>query len=81
MDLLSENRSLIHAGKLLSAPHKTFEGNSWSELFVLLFDNYCVWRYSSLQSIYLPHPSGYDETQGRRWGDQVLCQLESMLFS
>lgn len=41
MDLLDENRSLIHAGKLLRQPDTGFEWNGWSELFVLLFDNYC----------------------------------------
>jgi hypothetical protein len=42
MDLLDENRSLIHAGKLLRQPDTGFEWNGWSELFVLLFDNYCA---------------------------------------
>ncbi|OAX37661.1 Dbl-like domain-containing protein [Rhizopogon vinicolor AM-OR11-026] len=42
MDLLNENRSLIHAGKLLRQPDTGFEGNGWTELFVLLFDNYLV---------------------------------------
>jgi hypothetical protein len=41
MDLLAENRSLIHAGKLLRQPDTGFEWSGWSELFVLLFDNYC----------------------------------------
>jgi hypothetical protein len=40
LDLLDENRSLIHAGKLLRPPDTGFEWNGWSELFVLLFDNY-----------------------------------------
>lgn len=40
MDLLDENRSLIHTGKLLRQPETGFEWNGWSELFVLLFDNY-----------------------------------------
>jgi hypothetical protein len=40
MDLLDENRSLIHAGKLLRQPDTGFEWSGWSELFVLLFDNY-----------------------------------------
>lgn len=38
MDLLNENRSLIHTGKLLRQPDSSFE--NWTELFVLLFDNY-----------------------------------------
>ncbi|KAH7922215.1 Dbl homology domain-containing protein [Leucogyrophana mollusca] len=42
MDLLNENRSLIHAGKLLRQPDTSIEWNGWSELFVLLFDNYLV---------------------------------------
>jgi len=41
MDLLNENRSLIHASKLLRQPDTGFEWNGWTELFVLLFDNYC----------------------------------------
>ncbi|KAK0214966.1 CNH domain-containing protein [Armillaria fumosa] len=42
MDLLDENRSLIHSGKLLRQPDSGLEWNGWSELFVLLFDNYLV---------------------------------------
>ncbi|KAF8517935.1 Dbl-like domain-containing protein [Hysterangium stoloniferum] len=42
MDLLNENRTLIHTGKLLRQPETGFEWNGWSELFVLLFDNYLV---------------------------------------
>ena len=40
MDLLNENRSLVHAGKLLRQPETGFEWSGWTELFVLLFDNY-----------------------------------------
>ncbi|EMD39100.1 hypothetical protein CERSUDRAFT_47353 [Gelatoporia subvermispora B] len=40
MDLLNENRSLIHTGKLLRQPDTGFEWSGWTELFVLLFDNY-----------------------------------------
>ncbi|KIY65698.1 Dbl domain-containing protein [Cylindrobasidium torrendii FP15055 ss-10] len=42
MDLLNENRSLIHSGRLLRQPESGLEWNGWSELFVLLFDNYLV---------------------------------------
>lgn len=42
MDLLNQNRSLIHSGKLLRQPESGLEWNGWSELFVLLFDNYLV---------------------------------------
>lgn len=42
MDLLDESRVLIHAGKLLRQADAGFEWNGWSELFVLLFDNYMV---------------------------------------
>ncbi|EIW75246.1 hypothetical protein CONPUDRAFT_85508 [Coniophora puteana RWD-64-598 SS2] len=42
MDLLNENRSLIHCGKLYRQPDTGFEWNGWTELFVLLFDNYLV---------------------------------------
>ena len=40
MDLLNENRSLIHTGKLLRPPDSNLEWGGWTELFVLLFDNY-----------------------------------------
>ena len=49
MDLLNEHRSLIHTGKVLRQPDTGFEF-SWSELFVLLFDNYC-----ELGSQFLPN--------------------------
>lgn len=42
MDLLDQNRCLIHSGKLLRQPESGLEWNGWSELFVLLFDNYMV---------------------------------------
>ncbi|KAF9269288.1 Dbl homology domain-containing protein [Marasmius fiardii PR-910] len=42
MDLLDENRSLIHSGKLLRQPESGLEWSGWSELYVLLFDNYLV---------------------------------------
>ncbi|KAF9026277.1 Dbl homology domain-containing protein [Hymenopellis radicata] len=42
MDLLDQHRSLIHSGKLLRQPDSGLEWNGWSELFVLLFDNYLV---------------------------------------
>ncbi|KAH8833385.1 CNH domain-containing protein [Flagelloscypha sp. PMI_526] len=42
MDLLDENRSLIFAGKVMRQPEGSLEWSSWSELFVLLFDNYLV---------------------------------------
>jgi hypothetical protein len=48
MDLLDENRSLIHTGKLLRQPDTGFEWNGWSELFVLLFDNYREEHYPYL---------------------------------
>lgn len=41
MDLLNEMRSLIHTGRLVRKPDSGSERNGWSELFVLLFDNYC----------------------------------------
>ena len=40
MDLLCENRSLVHQGKLLLQPDSDLEWNGWTELIVLLFDNY-----------------------------------------
>ena len=41
MDLLAENRSLIHTGTLLCKPHTSIGWGGWSEILVLLFDNYC----------------------------------------
>ncbi|TFK39736.1 CNH domain-containing protein [Crucibulum laeve] len=41
MDLLNEQRSLIHTGKLLRQPEGGLN-SGWSELFVMLFDNYLV---------------------------------------
>ena len=40
MDLLNEQRSLIHTGKLLRQPDSGVGWEGWTELFVLLFDNY-----------------------------------------
>ncbi|PFH50303.1 hypothetical protein AMATHDRAFT_145543 [Amanita thiersii Skay4041] len=40
MDLLNEQRSLLHAAKLLRQPEGSL--TTWTELFVLLFDNYCT---------------------------------------
>ena len=42
LNLLDDNRSLIYAGKLLRHPDTSFDRYRWSELFVLLFDNYCA---------------------------------------
>jgi hypothetical protein len=42
MDLLNENRALVHAGKLVCQWEADSERNGWSELFILLFDNYCM---------------------------------------
>ncbi|KAI0091606.1 Dbl-like domain-containing protein [Irpex rosettiformis] len=42
LDLLNESRSLIHSGKLFRQPDGGFEWSGWTELFVLLFDNYLV---------------------------------------
>jgi len=52
MDLLDENRSLIHTGKLLRQPDTGFEWNGWSELFVLLFDNYREEHYPYLMNYF-----------------------------
>lgn len=45
MDLLDDTRTLIHTGKLLRSPETGFDitGGGWTELFVLLFDNYRGW--------------------------------------
>jgi len=74
MDLLNENRSLIHTGKFLRQPETGFEWNGWTELFVLLFDNY---RESSYLYVVFPArvdkrlDSCHDKTQGEGWHYQV----------
>jgi len=40
MDLLNPQRSLVYYGKVLRQPESGLEWSGWSELFVLLFDNY-----------------------------------------
>jgi len=40
MDLLNENRSLIHTGKFLRQADTGSKWSGWAELFALLFDNY-----------------------------------------
>lgn len=40
MDLLNDQRSIVHSGKLLRQPEGGL--NTWMEVFVLLFDNYLV---------------------------------------
>lgn len=61
MDLLDQSRSLVYSGKLLRQPDSGLEWNGWSELFVLLFDN-----YSKLSCLHPPpirvdrNCSGYD---------------------
>ncbi|KAF5361963.1 hypothetical protein D9756_002198 [Leucocoprinus leucothites] len=42
VDLFDKKRQLIHSGKLLGQPDSKLEWNGWSELFVLLLDNYLV---------------------------------------
>jgi len=41
MDLLNDSRSLIHTGRLYRRSEGGTARNDWTELFVLLFDNYC----------------------------------------
>lgn len=43
MDLLNEQRSLIHTGRLLRQPDSGVE-----ELFVMLFDNYRACSFSRI---------------------------------
>lgn len=74
MDLLDENRSLIHAGKLLRQPESGFEWSGWSELFVLLFDNYR--KRVELVTFELPihvigESSRHDQTSRQRRHHQV----------
>jgi hypothetical protein len=74
MDLLNENRSLIHAGKLLRQPDTGFEWNGWSELFVLLFDNYSEYTFHIPISQFSWICSGFHKAQGPRRRDQIRRQ-------
>ena len=57
MDLLNENRSLIHTGKLSQKFNTRFGWNGWIELFVLLFDNYRKESYPrSISSTFTQEP-------------------------
>jgi hypothetical protein len=73
MDLLDESRTLIHTGKLLRQPETGFEWSGWSELFVLLFDNYSQWYCL----MHVPHTnvcrSGHDQAEGEGRHYQVQC--------
>lgn len=53
MDLLADTRRLVHAGRLLRQPDGSLDISGWSELFVLLFDNYRTSRYTLSQSYLL----------------------------
>lgn len=57
MDLLDETRTLIHTGKLLRQPETNFDitGGGWTELFVLLFDNYRKSRSISIRVVLILH--------------------------
>ncbi len=73
MDLLDENRSLIHSGKLLRQPDSGLEWNGWSELFVLLFDNYRSFICHPNSMVYADCAiSRFNETQGTGWCNDVL---------
>ena len=56
MDLLAENRVLIHSGKLLRQPDTGFEFSGWPELFVLLFDNYCKYCMAVRSTLHADSP-------------------------
>lgn len=55
MDLLNDTRTLIHTGKLLRQPETGFEWSGWTELFVLLFDNYS--KFGRLGALLEAHQS------------------------
>jgi len=48
MDLLNDSRSLIHSGKLYRQPDGgvAIGRGDWTELFVILFDNYRMFQSS-----------------------------------
>jgi len=65
LDLLDENRSLLYSGKLLRQPESGLEWSGWSELFVLLFDNYRAYNNCVLcESLLNCARSGNDENKG-----------------
>lgn len=75
MDLLVENRSLIYTGKLLRQPDTGFEWSGWSELFVLLFDNYCrplPLSFAEFMSTEWIH-SCHDEAERKGWSYKISC--------
>ena len=79
MDLLDENRSLIHSGKLLRQPD-TGEWSGWTELFVLLFDNYRTCRCRILQTEIDLVFSCNDQTKGKGRRHQVSFVQTSTSF-
>ena len=77
MDLLNDTRTLIHTGKLLRQPETGFEWSGWTELFVLLFDNYSKsGRLGALREAH-QSSSGHDQDQGERRYPQVPCEQTS----
>jgi hypothetical protein len=78
MDLLAETRTLVHAGKLYRPPDGSLEWNGWTELFVLLFDNYREFFYTSNRSRtqHIPFDgSPYHEAEARQgWRCEVSSQ-------
>jgi hypothetical protein len=84
MDLRDQNRSLIHSGKLLRQPESGLEFSGWSELFVLLFDNYSQ-SESFLHKLrsdisHITLCSGHDKAKGKRQCDPIQCQQKSWCF-
>lgn len=80
MDLLAESRSLIHSGKLLRQTDG-LEWSGWTELYVLLFDNYSQFPQSSfcydISTLFFSKNSGFDEAQGARRCDEISRQPQS----
>jgi hypothetical protein len=83
MDLLAESRSLIYTGKLLRQPDTGFEWSGWSELFVLLFDNYCKsskggGRDVAIWLLIVIAHSGDDKVEREGWDYKVPRQPPSI---
>jgi len=69
MDLLNDQRSLIHTGKLWDKGR-----DGWAELFVMLFDNYCQFFSSTfINSVLTSNSSGFDEAEKRQRYHEVSC--------
>ena len=74
MELLDDNRSLLHAGKVLGRPDNTIQelNSGWTELNALLFDNYReIFDFFLLFNLAHRFYSRLDEAKRERRHNQV----------